>query len=138
MSASTIALWARLLREIPDARLILKASQFKDPGTRERIAAAFTAAGIGNERIAVLPPNATTAEHLAAYGRVDDADALHEVTSIPMAHEHTEGSRHWFTATVPLERIGAFGYTVLVLPHSRHLWPDRARPSSVSANNAGS
>lgn len=57
----------------------------------------------------------------AAYGRVDDADGLHEVTSLPMAHEHTEGSRHWFTATVPLERTGAFGYTVRVLPHSAHL-----------------
>jgi starch phosphorylase len=57
----------------------------------------------------------------ASYGRVDDADGLHEVTSVPMAHEQTEGSRHWFTATVPLERTGAFGYTVRVLPHSEHL-----------------
>jgi starch phosphorylase len=57
----------------------------------------------------------------AAYGRVDDADGLHEVTTVPMAHEHTEGSRHWFTATLPLERTGAFGYTVRVLPHSVHL-----------------
>ncbi|MFL6294699.1 MAG: alpha-glucan family phosphorylase [Actinomycetes bacterium] len=57
----------------------------------------------------------------AAYGRVDDADGLHEVTTLPMAHEHADGSRHWFTATVPLERTGAFGYTVRVLPHSEHL-----------------
>jgi starch phosphorylase len=54
----------------------------------------------------------------AAYGRVDDADGLHEVTTVPMRHEHTDGSRHWFTATLPLERTGAFGYTVRVLPHS--------------------
>ncbi|WP_089304044.1 alpha-glucan family phosphorylase [Geodermatophilus pulveris] len=57
----------------------------------------------------------------AAYGRVDDSDGLHQVTTLPMAHEHTEGSRHWFSATVPLERTGAFGYTVRVLPHSAHL-----------------
>ncbi|SHN79190.1 starch phosphorylase [Geodermatophilus obscurus] len=57
----------------------------------------------------------------AAYGRVDDADGLHEVTTLPMTHEHTDGSRHWFTATLPLERTGAFGYTVRVLPHSEHL-----------------
>jgi starch phosphorylase len=57
----------------------------------------------------------------AAYGRVDDADGLHQVTCLPMKHEHTDGSRHWFTATVPLERTGAFGYTVRVLPHSAHL-----------------
>ncbi|TYP85934.1 alpha-glucan family phosphorylase [Blastococcus xanthinilyticus] len=57
----------------------------------------------------------------AAYGRVDDADGLHDVTTVPMAHEHTDGSRHWFTATLPLERTGAFGYTVRVLPYSSHL-----------------
>jgi glycogen phosphorylase len=57
----------------------------------------------------------------AAYGRVDDADGLHEVTTVPMVHEQTDGSRHWFTATIPLERTGAFGYTVRVLPHSEHL-----------------
>jgi tetratricopeptide (TPR) repeat protein len=73
LSPATIALWTRLLGEIPDARLLLKASQFKDCGTRERIAAAFAAAGIGSERLSVLPPHATTAEHLAAYGHVDIA-----------------------------------------------------------------
>jgi glycogen phosphorylase len=57
----------------------------------------------------------------AAYGRVDDADGLHEVTSVPMTHEQTDGSRHWFTATVPLERTGAFGYTVRVLPYSERM-----------------
>jgi starch phosphorylase len=57
----------------------------------------------------------------AAYGRVDDADGLHEVTTVPMKHESTEGSRHWFTATLSLERTGAFGYTVRVLPQSEHV-----------------
>jgi starch phosphorylase len=57
----------------------------------------------------------------AAYGRVDDTDNLQQVTTLPMAHEHTDGSRHWFTATLPLERTGAFGYTVRVLPRSEHL-----------------
>jgi starch phosphorylase len=66
-----------------------------------------------------LTPADVTVE--AAYGRVDDADGLHEVTTVPMEHEHTDGSRHWFTATLPLERTGAFGYTVRVLPHSEHL-----------------
>jgi starch phosphorylase len=66
-----------------------------------------------------LAPADVTVE--AAYGRVDDADGLHEVTTVPMEHEQTDGSRHWFTATLPLERTGAFGYTVRVLPHSEHL-----------------
>src|SRR3954451_8314204 len=57
----------------------------------------------------------------AAYGRVDDSDGLHDVTTIPMQHEQADGSRHWFTATVPLERTGAFGYTVRVLPRSEYV-----------------
>ena len=54
LSPATIALWARLLREVPDARLLLKASQFKDRGTRERVAAAFTAAGVAAERLTIV------------------------------------------------------------------------------------
>jgi starch phosphorylase len=66
-----------------------------------------------------LTPDDVTVE--AAYGRVDDNDGLHEVTHLPMKHEQSDGSRHWFTATVPLERTGAFGYTVRVLPYSEYL-----------------
>jgi tetratricopeptide (TPR) repeat protein len=73
LSPSTVALWARILREVPDAKLLLKASQFKDAGTRARVAGAFAAAGIARERIIVLPPQATTADHLAAYAQVDIA-----------------------------------------------------------------
>jgi tetratricopeptide (TPR) repeat protein len=73
LSPATIGLWARLMREVPDARLVLKASQFKDRGTRERFAAAFATAGIGTDRLTILPPHATTAGHLAAYGQVDIA-----------------------------------------------------------------
>jgi len=69
-----------------------------------------------------LPGLAThDVEVQAAYGRVDDADGLHDVTTVPMKHEHTDGSRHWFIATIPLERTGAFGYTVRVLPHSERM-----------------
>jgi starch phosphorylase len=57
----------------------------------------------------------------AAFGRVDDADGLHQVTTVPMQHANAEGSRQWFTATVPLERTGPFGYTVRVLPRSQHM-----------------
>ena len=32
-----------------------------------------------------------TSQVQAAYGRVDDADGLHEVTTVPMAHEHDRG-----------------------------------------------
>jgi starch phosphorylase len=38
-----------------------------------------------------------------------------------MKHEQAEGSRHWFSVTLPLERTGAFGYTVRVLPRHEGL-----------------
>ncbi len=73
LSPATIALWARLLGEVPGARLLLKASQFKDRGTRERVAAAFAAAGVAADRMDILPPQAATAAHLATYAQVDIA-----------------------------------------------------------------
>jgi starch phosphorylase len=69
----------------------------------------------------------TDVEVQAAYGRVDDADGLHDVTTVPMKHEQSDGARHWFAATLPLERTGAFGYTVRVLPHS----PRMADPAEL-------
>ncbi|HXW23410.1 MAG TPA: tetratricopeptide repeat protein, partial [Xanthobacteraceae bacterium] len=73
LSPATIALWARLLHEVPGARLLLKASQFKDRETRARTAAAFAAAGVGADRLTILPPEPATAAHLATYARVDIA-----------------------------------------------------------------
>jgi predicted O-linked N-acetylglucosamine transferase (SPINDLY family)/ADP-heptose:LPS heptosyltransferase len=71
LSPGTIALWARLLRVVPEARLLLKASQFKDTDIRACCRAAFVAAGIADERIEIVPPLADPAEHLALYGQVD-------------------------------------------------------------------
>jgi len=52
----------------------------------------------------------------AAYGTADEAEQLHEVSLVSMKHVGAEGVRHWFEASVPLERTGGFGYTVRVLP----------------------
>ncbi len=66
----------------------------------------------------------------AAYGRVDDADGLHEVTAVPMAHEGTEGSRHWFTATIRSSAPGPSATRCGCCP-PRPRWPPR--PSSASS-----
>jgi predicted O-linked N-acetylglucosamine transferase (SPINDLY family) len=73
LSGATIALWARLLRQVPKARLVLKAPQFKDRGTRERCVAAFVAHGVAAERLEILPPQPSLAAHLAHYSRIDIA-----------------------------------------------------------------
>ena len=55
----------------------------------------------------------------AVYGRVDDTDTLHSVaraTMVDVDAGSTTGGTHFFEADVPLQRPGAFGYTVRVLP----------------------
>lgn len=51
LSDPTIALWARVLAAVPDARLILKARPLCDPIVRNRIRARFAAVGIKSERL---------------------------------------------------------------------------------------
>jgi predicted O-linked N-acetylglucosamine transferase (SPINDLY family) len=72
VSAHALDLWARLLRDIPDARILLKDVQLSDPEERARIGAAFAERGVGQERL-LLFPGTGHAEHLAAYGQVDIA-----------------------------------------------------------------
>jgi predicted O-linked N-acetylglucosamine transferase (SPINDLY family) len=67
-----VALWARLLREVPRARLLLKAVQLADPGVRKRTHRRFEAAGLAGDRLALEPPS-PRAQFLAAYHRVDIA-----------------------------------------------------------------
>lgn len=69
---AVIALWARLLRETPDARLALKHTALAHEQGRAIIERRFADAGIEPARLALLPPTAH-AEHLAAYHAVDVA-----------------------------------------------------------------
>lgn len=64
-------LWARVLREIPTARFVMKNKQLADAGIMARVRARFEAAGLGTERVELLPPTASFAEHLALYDRLD-------------------------------------------------------------------
>jgi len=54
----------------------------------------------------------------AVHGRVDDTDTLHEVshTSMGCVDDVAVDGSHFFEADVSLQRPGAFGYTVRVLP----------------------
>jgi predicted O-linked N-acetylglucosamine transferase (SPINDLY family) len=67
-----IALWARVLGAVPESRLLLKARQFTEASTRERVRARFAAHGIDGDRLVLELPSAR-ADYLAAYGRVDIA-----------------------------------------------------------------
>ncbi|WP_114813794.1 tetratricopeptide repeat protein [Paraburkholderia kururiensis] len=64
------AVWAQILREVPDARLFLKAKQLGDETERRATLARFAAHGIEGSRI-VMEGASPRADYLAAYRRVD-------------------------------------------------------------------
>jgi len=71
-SPESIALWARVLRAVPDSRILLKTLPLGDPGYRAHFTERFADHGIAADRL-FLEGYAPHAEFLAAYGRVDIA-----------------------------------------------------------------
>lgn len=71
----TLALWARLLHALPQAKLVLKAKQWADAGRREQLAADFAAHGIGADRMELRDHTATPdwSAHMRAYDGLDIA-----------------------------------------------------------------
>lgn len=67
-----VAVWARILKALPDARLFLKSWQLEGEAGRAAVAARFLAEGVTAERLILEGPSAF-ADYLAAYGRVDIA-----------------------------------------------------------------
>jgi predicted O-linked N-acetylglucosamine transferase (SPINDLY family) len=77
LSDPAVALYARVLAAVPDARLLLKSSAALDDALLRYHVARFVAHGIAAERVTVSPWIAGTASHLARYGAIDIAlDAL--------------------------------------------------------------
>lgn len=70
VSDETIALWGRVMAEIPDCRLFLKSGRFDDPVLRREAIDQLAAHGVGESRLMI--EGFTTREALlAAYNRVD-------------------------------------------------------------------
>jgi protein O-GlcNAc transferase len=73
ISGATFDAWAKLLRRLPEARLLLKARPFADAATRALFLAHLGARGIAEDRVELLSWLPGAAEHLALYHRVDIA-----------------------------------------------------------------
>jgi len=73
MTPQVVTTWAAILKQLPDARLLLKTRSFSDPGARERYQAQFDEAGIDQARVELRGPAYAIPEHLAMYGEVDIA-----------------------------------------------------------------
>uniref|UniRef100_UPI00102C5089 O-linked N-acetylglucosamine transferase, SPINDLY family protein n=1 Tax=Candidatus Magnetaquicoccus inordinatus TaxID=2496818 RepID=UPI00102C5089 len=72
LSDKTVALWAKLLHALPDARLLLKASSLGDAGTMQLVQQRFRVQGIADERI-LMRPASPMERYLAEYADVDIA-----------------------------------------------------------------
>jgi predicted O-linked N-acetylglucosamine transferase (SPINDLY family) len=70
ITQAVLATWARVLRAVPDARLVLKAHQFGEPATTASFAAAFAALGIAPDRLE-LRAGSPHRSLLAEYGDID-------------------------------------------------------------------
>jgi predicted O-linked N-acetylglucosamine transferase (SPINDLY family) len=72
LSDATLELWARLLRAVPRARIMIKNLNLDEASMQTRLRARFEARGIAGERLVMLG-RSLPREHLAAYSRVDIA-----------------------------------------------------------------
>jgi len=72
LTPHTVKLWAAVLKEVPDSRLLLKAPSFKDEGAVEAVAQRFEAEGIARNRLAFRGPVGLT-EMMAEYADIDIA-----------------------------------------------------------------
>jgi protein O-GlcNAc transferase len=68
----TIALWSRVLKEVPNSRLMLRSSM-KNPAVADRMIKGFNAEGIDGDRLVVDTETKAYDEHLKSYGMLDIA-----------------------------------------------------------------
>ncbi len=70
ITPDVVAVWARILRGAPDARLLMKYRGLGDRSVRQRFQALFAAHGVSLERVD-LRPWSSYADYLATYQEVD-------------------------------------------------------------------
>jgi predicted O-linked N-acetylglucosamine transferase (SPINDLY family) len=72
ISLRCIRLWARILRAVPDAQLLLKTASFDDEAAKAFCVARFEAEGISSERLILRGPTGLS-DMMATYAEVDIA-----------------------------------------------------------------
>jgi len=73
LTVRTIGLWCRLLKEVPDSRLVIKSSGLSSAAAQEHISGLLRGAGIDEERFELLDKMESKVEHLSAYEMLDVA-----------------------------------------------------------------
>ena len=85
-----LVLWARVLRALPQARLLLKDARGKDSDTQQRILRVLAREGVDSERVTFAGKVASWREHMAQYDRLDIA-----LDPIPMTGGSTAFDALW-------------------------------------------
>ena len=73
LTPEVVALWARLLHELPRATLTLKSDSLGDGEAAARFLEAFATEGVAPDRLRLLPADASMEAHLARYSEIDVA-----------------------------------------------------------------
>ncbi len=73
MTDDVIAIWSKILLEVPDSKLCIKAKQYTDTEIKKDHIKRFNNAGIDESRLELLSYSNTTTEHLQRYNRIDIA-----------------------------------------------------------------
>lgn len=79
-----LEVWSRILKAMPESRLVLKSYQFADEAARQHVLGSFEKLGIDTARIELLRQIPQTNEHLRAYDRMHialDAFPYHGTTT---------------------------------------------------------
>jgi protein O-GlcNAc transferase len=71
VSQKTVALWAAILKALPDSRLLLKTKNLSDSATCRNAREMFAAQGISPDRIDLLSHTPSFTGHLDTYNRID-------------------------------------------------------------------
>ena len=72
INPEVVSLWARVLKRVPNSRLVIKYKGLGDRAVSRRYLDLFAACGVEPERLDLLPPT-SFAEYLEGYGRIDVA-----------------------------------------------------------------
>ena len=68
---TALRVWGRILRQMPESRLLLKGRGLTDPAVRKRYLARLSAQQVPIERVELIERTETPEGHMALYGRID-------------------------------------------------------------------
>lgn len=68
-----LELWARIVRAVPGSRLALKSRGLEDASVRAAVFKRLSRVGLDENRVQILPRQASAVDHLLQYGQIDIA-----------------------------------------------------------------